>query len=124
MTRAYHAVAALTALALMTGCFELEPGRNQNRKLWLASEQSEETVTKAISAGTWVGMTKSQLESALKRTVFTDHMVDFSYARPDAALFGVQFDEALVIHRPICADDVWILFRDGKVAEVAPIFND
>ena len=48
--------------------------------------------------------------------------VDFTCRRPDTDLFQARFDEALVTHRPLRSDDVWILLRDGKVAHVAPVF--
>ena len=108
----------LLAAALLSGC--LEPGPGQ--KLWVAGQGREGRISRAMDEEAWLGMTKGQLERALRTDVFPDHIVDFSYGRPDEALFGAQFDEALVIHRPLKFDDVWILFRDDKVAAVKAVF--
>jgi len=122
MIRACNTIVLLAVAALPGGCLDLGPGRGQSQRLWIAGEDRENVVGKAMAAGTWVGMTKDQLEDALSDEIFDGRLVDFSYRRPDTGLFGAQYDEALVIHRPLRSDDVWILFRDGKVAHVAAIF--
>ena len=110
---------ALAAVALLGGCW---PDGGPGHKLWVASGRQEDLIGKAIAEKAWLGLTKGQLERVLRAEVFPDRMVDFSYRRPDTDLFQARFDEALVIHRPLRLDDVWILFRDGKVAHVAPVF--
>ncbi|MBL7134458.1 MAG: hypothetical protein ISS78_10205 [Phycisphaerae bacterium] len=124
MSKAYHTIILSLAAVLLGGCLEPEPGRglNQSQKLWVAGEDREKAIGEAIAAGTWVGMTRGQLEDALREDIFEGRLVDFSYRRPDTDLFGAQYDEALVIHRPLRFDDVWVLFRDDKVAHVAAIF--
>ena len=111
---------ALVAVALLSGCpWDGGPGR----KPWVASARREDLIGKAIGDKAWLGLSKGQLERVLQTEVFPDHMmIDFTYRRPDTDMFGARFDEALVIHRPLRSDDVWILFRDGKVAHVATVF--
>ena len=110
----------LLAAAGLGGCLDPTPGR----KLWVAGQRQEDHVDRAIREGSWLGMDKGRLERALRTHIFPDHIVDFSYSPPDEGLFGAEFDEAMVIHRPLKFDDVWILFRDGKVAAVRPIFDE
>ncbi len=118
MTRTHLAIAILLSTALLPGCLD----RGTGQKLWVAGARQESRVDRAIQEGAWIGMDKARLERVLRAQVFPDHIVDFSYGPPDDGLFGAEYDEALVIHRPLKFDDVWILFRDGKVAAVKPIF--
>ena len=118
MNRALEILVVLAA-AVLAGCGqELGPGG----RIWVAGQDQEDLIGRAIADGTWVGLTKDQLEQVLRADVLPHRTINFAYGRPDTDLFAARFDEALVIHRPLKFDDVWILFRDGKVAHVAPIF--
>ena len=106
-------------VVMAAGCI---PEGGPGHKIWVAGAQQEDLIGQAIATEAWLGMTKDQLERVLQAEVFPNHTVSFSYRRPDTDLFGARFDEALVIHRPLKFDDVWILFRDAHVAHVAAVF--
>jgi len=119
MNRTTRTALFSAVLVLSSGCAQdAGPGH----KTWVASARQEDRIDRAIAAESWLGLTKPQLEQALRAQIFSNQTVDFTYRRPDTDLFQARFDEALVIHRPLRSDDVWILLRDGKVAHVAPVF--
>lgn len=78
-----------------------------------------QTMQEYIKSKAWVGLTKQQIEIVLKAHGFQS---PFTYGPVYAAWWGTEYDEALCFE--LCADDLWILFKNGKVAKVGTIYRE
>jgi len=85
----------------------------------LVMEAREAAVDKYIEKKAWVGLTKVQMEYVLRQHGFAG---PFRYGPAYEDWWGKGYDEALFFERDI--DDLWILFKDGKVANVGTIYRE
>jgi len=87
--------------------------------LRLVIEAREAAVDKYIKEKAWVGLTKHQMEFVLRQHGFTG---PFRYGPIYEDWWGKSYDEALCFVRRI--DDLWILFKDGKVTQLGTIYRE
>ena len=85
----------------------------------LVIKAREAAVDKYIEEKAWIGLTKPQMEFVLRQHGFAG---PFRYGPVYEDWWGKNYDEALFFERQI--DDLWILFRNGKVAQVGTIYRE
>lgn len=120
MRRALASV--LSALLLLAGCAavrEPELPYRAVQHLKLLRDAREKAVEQYIKEQAWIGLTKAQMEEVLRLHGFPR---PYRYGPVYEDWWGSDYDEALMFRQSI--DDLWIMFKDGKVAKVATIYRE